>query len=81
MAELLASPMQRASCMSASDRPQGTARHIMPNEGGIVMLNRWPAVLLIVGVIAGYVISGTSVKAQNDPLPVSVGEAVILRYP
>jgi hypothetical protein len=44
------------------------------------MMNRWSVVLLIVGVIAGYVISGTSVKAQTDPLPFAVGETVILRY-
>ena len=44
------------------------------------MVNRWSLVLLIVGVIAGYVISGTSVKAQADPLPLAVGETVTLRY-
>ena len=45
------------------------------------MVNRWSVVLLIVGVIVGYVISGTSVKAQTDPLPFAVGETVILQYP
>ena len=45
------------------------------------MVNRWSMVLLLVGVIAGYVVSGTSVKAQTDPLPLTVGETVILRYP
>ncbi len=44
------------------------------------MVNRWSVVLLLVGVIAGYVISGTSVKAKTDPLPLAVGETVILRY-
>jgi hypothetical protein len=44
------------------------------------MVNRWSVALLIVGVIAGYVISGTSVTAQTDPLPFAVGETIILRY-
>ena len=44
------------------------------------MVNRWSLVLLIVGAIAGYAISGTSVKAQADPLPLAVGETVTLRY-
>jgi hypothetical protein len=47
----------------------------------MVMVNRWSLMLLIVGVIAGYVISGTSVNAQTDLLPLAVGETVILRYP
>ncbi len=44
------------------------------------MVNRWSVVLLIVGVITGYVLSGTSAKAQTDPLPLAVGETVTLRY-
>ena len=44
------------------------------------MMNRWSVLLLIVGAIAGYVISGTSVAAQTDPLPVAVGETITLRY-
>ena len=46
------------------------------------MLNRWSmVVVLIVGVIAGYALSGTSVKAQVNSLPFAVGETVLLRYP
>jgi hypothetical protein len=37
------------------------------------MVNRWSLALLIVGVIAGYVISGVPVKAQTDSLPLAVG--------
>lgn len=44
------------------------------------MMNRWSVLLLILGVIAGYLISGTSVRAQNDPLPFAVGDTVTLRY-
>jgi hypothetical protein len=46
------------------------------------MLNRWSlVVVLIVGVIAGYALTDTSVKAQGDPLPFAIGETVLLRYP
>jgi len=45
------------------------------------MVNRWSVALLIVGVIAGYATSGTSIKAQSDPPPLAVGETVILQYP
>jgi hypothetical protein len=44
------------------------------------MLNRWSLLLLMLGVITGYLISGTSVRAQNDPLPFAVGDRVTLRY-
>jgi len=45
------------------------------------MVNRWSVVVLVLGMVAGYVISGTSVKAQTDSLPFAVGETVLLRYP
>ena len=45
------------------------------------MVHRSSLVLLIVGVlIAGYVTSGTPVTAQTEPLPLAIGETVILRY-
>jgi|SRR5687768_11672461 hypothetical protein len=45
------------------------------------MVNRWSVILVIIlGVITGYVVSGTSVKAQADSLPLAVGETVTLRY-
>jgi hypothetical protein len=44
------------------------------------MLNRWSLLLLMLGVITGYLISGTSLRAQVDPLPFAVGNFVTLHY-
>ena len=44
------------------------------------MVNRWSVVLLILGVMAGYLISGTTVRAQVDPLPFAIGDTVTLRF-
>ena len=47
------------------------------------MVNRWSVVLLLLGVIAGYLISGTTVRAQADssyPLPFVVGDSVTLVF-
>jgi hypothetical protein len=46
----------------------------------MVMVNRWSVLFLIVGALIGYVIFGTSVKAQSDPLPFSVGDEVVLGF-
>lgn len=44
------------------------------------MMNRWSVLFLILGVIGGYLIAGTSVRAQNDPLPFAAGDRVTLQY-
>ena len=44
------------------------------------MVNRWSVVLLIVGAMAGYLISGTTVRAQDDPLPFANGDKVTLQF-
>ncbi len=44
------------------------------------MVNRWSVVLLVLGVMAGYLISGTTVRAQADPLPFVVGDTVTLIF-
>src|SRR5688572_9943739 len=44
------------------------------------MVNRWSVALLIAGVLAGYAISGTTVRAQDSPLPFAIGDHVTLRF-
>ena len=44
------------------------------------MVNRWSVVLLIVGVMAGYAISGTTLRAQDNLLPFAIGDTVTLRF-
>lgn len=44
------------------------------------MVNRWSVLLLILGVMVGYLISGTSVRAQGNPLPFAIGDTVTLRF-
>jgi hypothetical protein len=46
----------------------------------VAMVNRWSVALLLIGVIAGYVVSGTSVRAQGEPLPFAVGDPISLHY-
>ena len=43
------------------------------------MSNRWVVLALVVGVVAGYGLSGSVVRAQADPLPFGVGDTVTLR--
>jgi hypothetical protein len=44
------------------------------------MVNRWSGVLLIVGALAGYAISGTTLRAQDGSLPFAIGDTVTLRF-
>ena len=44
------------------------------------MLKRWSGVLVVLGLIVGYSVAGTSVNAQNEPLPFGVGDTVSLRF-
>jgi hypothetical protein len=44
------------------------------------MVNRCSVAFLILGVMAGYLITGTTVRAQIDPLPFAVGDTVTLRF-
>jgi hypothetical protein len=44
------------------------------------MLNRWSVLFLFVGVILGYALAGRPVKAQGDPLPISVGDRITGTY-
>ena len=43
-------------------------------------MNRWSVVVLLVGVIGGYLISGTTVRAQDEMLPFAIGDTVTLRF-
>lgn len=43
------------------------------------MSSRWSVLALLVGAVAGYGVTGTSVRAQSDPLPLTVGDTVTLR--
>lgn len=44
------------------------------------MINRWSLVAVLLGVLAGYSLSGRSVQAQTDALPFAVGDTVTLWY-
>ena len=44
------------------------------------MVTRWSVLLLILGVVAGYLSSGTTVRAQDDPLPFVLGDTVTLVF-
>ena len=44
------------------------------------MVNRWSVILLIVGVMAGYAIAGTTLRAQDNLLPFAIGDTVTLRF-
>jgi hypothetical protein len=44
------------------------------------MVNRWSLVLLVLGVVAGYLTFGTPVRAQNQPLPFAIGDRVTFRF-
>jgi hypothetical protein len=44
------------------------------------MVNRWSVVLVIFGALAGYLSSGTTVRAQDDPLPFAIGDTVTFRF-
>lgn len=43
------------------------------------MSNRWVVLALVVGVVAGYSLAGSVVRAQAEPLPFGVGDTVTLR--
>lgn len=40
----------------------------------------WAGVMLVVGTLAGYAAAGTSIQAQAESWPFSVGETVTLWY-
>jgi hypothetical protein len=44
------------------------------------MSNQWSVVALILGVLAGYLISGTTARAQDNLLPFVVGDTVTLVF-
>ena len=44
------------------------------------MFNRFSALALVLGAIAGYVLTGTSATAQSDPPPFAIGDNVTLHY-
>jgi hypothetical protein len=44
------------------------------------MWNRWSLLVLGVGALTGYAVGGPSLRAQDAPLPFTVGETVTLWY-
>ena len=40
------------------------------------MLNRWSVLMVVVGLLVGYTVAGSSAQAQNQSLPFAVGETV-----
>jgi hypothetical protein len=44
------------------------------------MVTRWSIVLLILGVVAGYLIAGSAVRADDESLPFATGDRVTLLY-
>ena len=44
------------------------------------MLNRWSALTLVVGLVAGYSFGTPAARAQAGAVPIDVGDRVSLRY-
>jgi hypothetical protein len=44
------------------------------------MLSRWSVVLVLVGVVAGYALAGSAVRAQSQTLPFDPGDVITIRY-
>jgi len=44
------------------------------------MLNRWSALTLILGALAGYAVAGPTAQAQDGSLPFVVGDTVTLHF-
>lgn len=44
------------------------------------MWNRWSLLLIMAGALAGYALAAPSLRAQDAPLPFTVGETVTLWY-
>jgi hypothetical protein len=44
------------------------------------MRDRYSLLFLVVGALAGYLLAGSPASAQNQPLPVAVGDTATLVY-